>query len=262
MFIDREHIYDAAVLRSSNSVNYNCTYVHDSLYPFEQTLLVKKVPFTLIYDHNMDKLDKYKVICLVEQECLSDKQLETLAEFCRKGGGIIATGTTGSCNEWHVLRDPGHGLEKAFDFTPGKETKKMDFGKGRFVYIPKLEKPFEFKISTHDWPWMGLDQIKPLNNSDEIVDLVKWAAGGEFTAEITGSDTVVSELIESDNGGMTLHLISFEKENKGKELQISIPGAKGKKGVYRGPGIEDAEISDCGSFTVPAPEVYSVIIID
>ena len=57
---------------------------------------------TNIYEENLfrdNTLKDYKVVCLSNHACLSDASIETIMDFVRAGGGLIATGVTSLFDE-------------------------------------------------------------------------------------------------------------------------------------------------------------------
>ena len=59
------------------------------------------LPVTVISDWNLnaDDLSRYKVLILPNAACLSDTQAHTIADFVRRGGGLVATLDTSLCDE-------------------------------------------------------------------------------------------------------------------------------------------------------------------
>jgi len=267
LFVDREHLYDVAVLRSSPSTNYNNITVHENLYPMEQTLLVYKVPFGIIFDNNIHEIDRYRVIVLAEQESLSDQWLDTLYSFVENGGGVLATGNTAFYDHWRRPRTPDHGLSRFVGGPPPDEPVRKQIGKGRFSYLPKLELPY--RMSRTDWPYIDAPNILPLLNSEQVVEEVRWLAGGAFSVEAAGPETVVMEVIDGyDDLYRSIHFVNFDPANAGQPLRVQadVSGLKDVKVVLRGPELSDTEIrpairNDRAAFEVPAPKVYCVVQI-
>ncbi|WP_298196337.1 alpha-amylase family protein [Novosphingobium sp.] len=61
-----------------------------------QALLEARVPFSLVDDRDLDPaiLDRYRVILLPNVACLSDAQCDSIRQYVRCGGSIVASGET------------------------------------------------------------------------------------------------------------------------------------------------------------------------
>jgi hypothetical protein len=110
-----------------------------SVFGTYRTILEEHLPVTVICDWNItpEELAKYKVLILPNAACLSDEQCETIREFVRKGGGLVASLDTSLCNEFGDARED-FGLADVFGahhrgvITAGDGGKEVDvnFAKG------------------------------------------------------------------------------------------------------------------------------------
>lgn len=93
-----------------------------------QALLEARVPFSLVDDRELDQavLRRYQVIVLPNIACLSLEQCQSLREYVRSGGAIVATGETSLYDEKGVER-ADFGLADLFGCTyDGKVDRKVD----------------------------------------------------------------------------------------------------------------------------------------
>ncbi len=121
-----DNVADVAVLRNWPSMAYsiNAAYVPATL--MEQVLIQHKVPFDLLFDEQLNHLERYGAVILAGQESVSDAQVEMLLEYARNGGTLVIAGNTGEYNQWRERRHKN-------PFLPARRE-----GKGRIVYISRI----------------------------------------------------------------------------------------------------------------------------
>ena len=215
---DVNNIADIAVLQSHASMGFNNDLPWQSAMLLEQVLIQAKIPFDIIFDDNLKDLRHYRALALPDQECLSDEQAGLIREFVSRGGGLVATELTSLYTNWrerrrdfalndllHVASPEWRESEIADQMPPGGPV-RSEFGHGRVVYVPRInpaiaKPPSEPMISAY-WKL-------PLNWR-EIVDSLRWAAGG-FTLEVTAPNTVAAEAIEQRHTKKLLvHLLNYD----------------------------------------------------
>lgn len=225
--MDKKHCHDVVILRSYPSVNYNCASVHEKLYPLEQTLIMNQIPFGIIFDENINEINKHRIIVLGEQEALSDKWLDALENFMKNGGGVIATGKTASFNHWYRPRVPVHGLVRFLGHTPAGKYEEVSVGKGKFVYIPELK--VHQKWSMDDWFSVD-DGIRPVINDQEVLKAIKDATvGSPLIYEIDGPQGLMPEAIWVNEGKeLDLHFVNYGASGMPVLAKIAMPIGKTK----------------------------------
>ena len=166
--VDTQGIADAAVLRSFASVEFNPARSLLSSLLFEQTLIQTKIPFDIISDRHLNDLSKYKVLILADQDALSDEQVNTIREFVRHGGGLVATEETSLRNDWRRQRDR-FGLADVFGIDrPGPAVRQI-FGQGEGGLHPPCP-------ARHD-PTTGANELLPWQRALETTREL-WRTGG------------------------------------------------------------------------------------
>jgi hypothetical protein len=100
----------------------NAAYVPATL--MEQVLIQHKVPFDLLFDEQLQHLERYGAVILAGQECVGDAQAEQLLGYARGGGTLIVADNTGQYNEWRERR-------LVNPFLPARPE-----GQGRIVLLP------------------------------------------------------------------------------------------------------------------------------
>ncbi len=213
-----------AVLHSYASLAYNNDGPWQSTMLAEQALIQAKVPFDIVFDHQLQDLARYRVLVLADQECLSDEQNRRIEAFVRAGGGLVATGQTSLYTEWRQRRrEPGL---KAL-FGQGGRPVRREESKGRVAYLPALEpaieKPPAAAMTSQYW--------KLPRNWEGFVDAVRWAARGDLPLEVKGPLTVAAELLDQQAAGRRLvHLLNYDAARRAEagRIEISVRLPEGK----------------------------------
>ena len=239
---DVQNIADVAVLYSYASMGFNNDRPAVSFMLFTQALIQAKVPFDIVFDEHLKDLSKYRVLVLADQECLDEDQMELIRKYVEQGGGLVATEQS-SLYTARRLRRPDFGLKDLFKVSappwrgPGTEDQNLEIapvqnriGRGRTIYIPAvkpaIEKPPTARMTREYWKL-------PLNWG-ELIDGVKWAAGGRLSLEVETPETlsVVAELMEHPVQNRRLvHLINYAGPQGSaiSNVEVSVEMPEGKR---------------------------------
>jgi Beta-galactosidase len=272
--VHTNEVADAAILRSFSSIEFNPSVSLFNTVLFEQTLIQTKIPFGLIYDRQLADLGKYKVLVLADQDALSDEQLGRIRAFVEQGGGLVATGTTSLLTGWRTRRGR-FGLADLFGTpAPPAETApnapmERQFGKGRVVYIPRIEAevpapPAQMNYSVRNAAW------KLPKNYQQLAAAVRWAAGGELSAEVDAPLWVTAELAEQPaSRTRLLHLVNFKYQEPVKSIpvRLRIPtGMRVREVILKSPGegsverLEFSAAAGIASLRIPQLNDYALIL--
>jgi hypothetical protein len=71
----------------------------------EQALIENRVCFQIIYDDQLDELNRYRVLVLAGCVALSDQQAEQIKRYVKSGGKVCIVGQAGTYDEWLVPRE-------------------------------------------------------------------------------------------------------------------------------------------------------------
>ena len=279
---DVENIADVAVLHSFASMGFNNDGPAVSTMLFEQALIQGKVPFDIIFDANLKDLSKYRVLVLADQECLNDEKLDQIRSFVREGGGLVATEGTSLYNEWRQRRRD-FGLEDLLKVsappwhdahTPEDLSKiapvQSQAGRGRVVYLPEIKpsiaKPPAARMTSEYW--------KLPVNSRQLIDAVRWAAGGQLSLETNAPESVAAELMEGRKGKeLLVHLLNYNVAKtpwvKGIEVSLLLPQTKSSSTVVLlSPDEENSQRVPSTlkngrfTFTVPRLKTYTLATVE
>ncbi len=212
--VNTKTVADVAILRSYASNAFNPARGNVSTVLFEQSLIVAKIPFAIIFDRHLSDLSAYKVLVLADQDALSDKQVADIRNFVRSGGSVVATGRTSLLNEWRLIR-PKFALSDVLgvDRPPaaGKVNvpHRTEAGSGRAAYIPSVEPAIDpppaqvaYAFPNHYW--------KLPKNHDDLVASVRWAARERLSAEVDAPPWVTLEMARQEGGPLLLHLVNYK----------------------------------------------------
>lgn len=256
-----------AVLRSYPSMAYNTLETQVAVNMAEQALQQSQIPFDIIFDQQINKLSKYSVLVLANQESLSDEVIDHLKAFAASGGGLVITGNTGKYDGWRRLRK-----QSMPETMLAEEDNKIDvdsfsenlysfnYKKGRVIYIPELIHPGgEIKLGFESNWYMP-------ENADELESAVYWAAGESLPLVVQGPEWIgVSQ--DKQEGRDIIHLFSYNTENSigGISLEYTgkiknawgiSPDEKGKS------ALSFSERNGITSLKIGNLQVYKIIVLE
>jgi hypothetical protein len=268
-------VTDVAILRSFASIEFNPAKSNVSTILFEQTLIQGKFPFGIIFDAHLNDLSKYKVVVLANQDALRDEQIDQIRRFVDAGGGLVVTEETSMRTEWRKRRRK-FGLRDVIgmDLPPYDETamspKKRQFGKGRVVYIPRIEPSVTPPAPTMTYYFSNSYWKLPTNYQD-LVEAVRWAARDDLSVRVEAPLSVTMELAQQKRTNTwLLHLLNFRVDNPVSNIpvQFRMPhGMKLDQAILESPDdgvrrILPASVREGTlAFTVPKVEVYGLVLL-
>jgi hypothetical protein len=237
---DIDNVADVAVLHSYATMGFNNDRPAVSTMLFEQALIQAKVPFDIIFDEYLKNLSKYRVLVLADQECLNEDKFDLIRKFVQGGGGLVATEHTSLYTEWRQRRrefglkdllqvdaPPWHDARTPEEILRIAPVRNM-VGRGRVAYFPEvkpsIEKPPATRVTSEYW--------KLPANWKEMIEAVKWAAGGRFTIEVSAPLTVVSELLEQKKKDtLIVHLLNYNSAETApvRSIEVDLQVPEGKK---------------------------------
>lgn len=277
------NVPDVAVLYSYASMGFNNDRPAVSFMLLTQALLQARVPFDIIFDKHLADLSKYRALILADQECLSDGQMDLIRKFVNEGRGLVATEQS-SLYTNRRLRRPDFGLKELFKVSapawqgPRAPEKNLEVGltqntvgRGRVAYVPSvqpaIQKPRAASMSSRYWRL-------PLNWK-EMIEAVKWAAGGRLSLEVNAPDSaaLVAELMEQPAQNRRLvHLVNYAgpQGKKVSDVEVSVELPEGKRSrtitLLSPDGNESQTLAgriERGSigFSVPHIDTYTLAVL-
>ena len=267
-----DNVADVAVLRNWPSMAYSINATYEPATLMEQVLIQHKVPFDLLFDEQLDRLDRYSALVLAGQECVSDAQVEMFLNYVRNGGTLILTGNTGEYNDWRERRHSN-------PFLPARRE-----GKGRIVYIPGIIPGSKEKIvvdlsAADPEPGATLKRgermsppqwVLPVNHRDIFRTVADNLPQG-LSLECGAPLTTVMELLTRDETRETIaHFINFNQEKNTGAFEVKVRkqyDGKVKSVRCFTPDADDPvnltfeEADGKVVLTVPDTRLYSMVVI-
>jgi hypothetical protein len=273
--VHTREIADVAILRSFPSTQFNPSESNFSTVLFEQILNQSKIPLGIVFDQQLQDLSRYKVLVLANADALSDEQLGYIRKFVDNGGGLVATGNASLLTDWRTQRN-AFGLAELFGIhqPPAKsapnEIIKRQFGKGRTVYLPRIEAIAPPAAPTMNHYVRNILWSLPKNYGD-LVSAVHWAMNEEFSATVNAPLWVTAQLSEQDSSHTRLlHLVNFKVEQPvmGIDVRVRIPqGLQVREASLNVPGqkgsipLKSSSHQGFVSLKVPRLNVYGLVLL-
>jgi hypothetical protein len=265
LYINMKGAEKVAILRSYPSMAYNNLETQLAVNMAEQALQQRQIPFDIIFDQQLDKLDKYLVLVLANQESLTDQSIAVIKQFVINGGGVVLTENSGKFDGWRRLRDKSMLQEmlseSKLDDNPSlKEEKMFTYGKGHVIYLPKIIKPRgEVKL--------GFESIWMMpENTNELESAVYWAAGRRLPLQVKAPDWVgISH--DTQEGREVIHLFSYKNTMNAGGIILEFSGNV-KKAWSVSPDFEGKKtipFTEEGGTTVIRVsnlDVYEIIVLE
>jgi hypothetical protein len=155
---------------------------------------------------------------------LSDTQWQTLKRFVESGGGLVATGKTGTRDDWRRVRTK-NALTELFGLELGPKIVRKTFGKGRVAYIPELVPGTKYEDNPLRHPYGDHEDCVPPKNWKQIEEVLRWAAGGRFGFEVKAPKGVACEFRQGPKpGDRVVHLINFTGKPVKGSIAITMAG--------------------------------------
>jgi hypothetical protein len=267
-----ELVADVAVIRNWPSMAYsiNDAYVPATL--AEQVLIQHRIPFDLLFEEQLDRLDRYPAVLLAGQECVGDAQARRLLDYVRQGGSLVVAGNTGDYNDWRERR-------RVNPFLPARRE-----GKGRILVIPQIlpAEAFAKKGGVEDQnpePGAALRKAARMSppqwvlpkNHEEIHQTILEALPGGASLVAEAPLTTVAELVTRAETRETIaHFVNFDREHPLAPFRVTVrkqfPG-RVKSVLCFSPEHDDSapvpfqEEADRVAFTVPGTSLYAMLVI-
>jgi hypothetical protein len=271
-YTDTDNVADVAVLRNWASMAYsiNAAYVPATL--MEQVLIQHKVPFDLLFDEQLERLDRYGAVILAGQECVSNAQAERLLQYVRKGGTLVLAGNTAQYNDWRERR-------RANPLLPARGE-----GKGRILYIPEI-----LGVDSHGARTSAADLdpepgatlqktqrmspsqwVLPKNHQEIYQTIVEGLPKGlSITAE--APLTTVMELLTRPKTRETIaHFVNFDRQHPLAPFPVAVRkqfAGRVKSVLCFSPEKDEPaslgfkESSETVAFTAPGMKLYSMVVV-
>jgi Beta-galactosidase trimerisation domain len=263
---------EVAVLRTFESNEFSPSKGIYSTVLYEQSLLQSQVPFDMLFGNQMDRLSRYKVVVLANQDALSDETVSKLKEFVAKGGGLVITEATGSLDNWRRPRPAPAFSEfyRSAQAAAASGLTAVEHQKGRIVYLAAIEpdgktppKGMIYAASNAYWKL-------PLNHR-QLVEAVKWASKESLNLSVVAPEWVAAEVTRKADR-QVVHLINYKKAaNPVQQVRVGLSSPVGRKvsrAVWYSPDdgqSSQLKVSESGGrieMVVPELLMYGMLVIE
>ncbi len=255
---DTELVADVGVLNTYANTAYGPQITRERWAAFTQALYQGKVPFTLVPDSAPGALSRFRVLVLADLALISDQLLNAVWDYVHQGGGLVMTGEATLFDEHSYRRQPA-GLADLFTEHLADKVLHAKPGQGRAVYVPEIAMPDEFRIG-----------MLPENRA-ELLEAVRWAAGGPLQIEVKAPETVTMSLYAQPTGRRILHFVNYDEghpvSNIDVRLQLPAATKQAASVMVLSPDFEGTRALTAERdghnlhFTVPQLEVYNLLVI-
>jgi hypothetical protein len=267
-----ESVADVAVLHTWPSMAYS---ISDTCVPttlMEQVLIQHKIPFDILFEEDLDQLDRYQEIILPGQECVGDGQVQKLLDFVRRGGTLMLTGNTAQYNQWRERRHNNPLLPAHSE------------GKGRILYLPEIvrgDAPAGKAPAAEENPEPGATPqsgtrmtpaqwVLPKNHEAISQMVVEGLPRGPSIETGTPLTTVMDLLTRPATRETIAHFVNFDRANPLAPFSVTV------RKSFAGPvksvnclspdrdqtlPLAFQETADHVTFTVPATKLYVMVVI-
>lgn len=257
-FRDAEPVADIGVLNTYANTAYGPDITRDRWAAFTQALYQGKIPFTLAPgDPPPGDLSRFRALVLPDLALISEPLLNAVRDYVQKGGGLVLTGQATLFDEQgHRRKHPG--VADLFTEPLGGKTLRAKVGLGRAIYLPQIAIPEKFRVG-----------MLPENRA-ELLEAVRWAAGGPLTVEVKAPEAVTMSLYSQPTGRHILHLVNYDAGHPVDNIEVTLrlPQSSGTVRVRMlSPETEAAKPlaaepnGNIIRFTVPQMDVYNMLVI-
>jgi hypothetical protein len=259
-------------VRTWPSMAYSISAAYAPATLMEQVLIQHRIPFDMLFEEQLEHLDRFGAAILAGQECVSDPQVETLLRYVRDGGTLIVAGNTGQYNQWRERR-------RVNPLLPARRE-----GKGRVLCIPEVvradprrSKPLQADENPEPGATLGKSErmspaqwVLPLNQ-EEICRTILGALprGAALTAE--APLTTVAELLNRPGSHETItHFVNFDRQHPLAPFRLTVrkqfPG-RIKSVLWFSPDQDEPTAlqfdtsAETVAFTMPSLRLYAMVVV-
>ncbi|NUQ62213.1 MAG: family 10 glycosylhydrolase [Pirellulales bacterium] len=224
---DAEVVADAAVLRSFPSQVFGGSKYAAMASAMEDALILGRVPFQILYDHQLAEADRYRTLVLAGCAAMSDEQAGQVRRYVEKGGRLCVAGPLATHDPWMAPRNV-----PALDDLPQDRVVRIESGEDSVAAISRACETLSVTVQAPP----GLCAEYTAQPDRRLVHLVNYRADGPV------KDVAVELQIPS---GRKVRSISLASPERGEDLAVKARIDAGKV-----------------SFTVPAVSMYEIAVVE
>ncbi|NOX55542.1 MAG: hypothetical protein GXP27_14115 [Planctomycetes bacterium] len=209
-----------AIYHSAASMTYDFGVAYAAFVNASQSLLQARVPFAALFSEELSRLNRYRVLWVPSQRCLSDEEIAAMEEFVRGGGRLIVTGWCGLYDQFRrERRDFGlNDLTGASLFGPRpRDGTSRASGKGETVFFPSA--PELAGVNTRS------SVVKPTvpNAAKQVVEAVRRQLGPALKLQVEAPPSVLMAVFKTADGATVTHLLNYNNREPLRDVPLIAP---------------------------------------
>lgn len=252
---DATPVADVGVINTYANTAYGPQATRNVWAAVTQALYQAKIPFDLVPDREPGDLSRFRALVVPDVALISDSFLDTILQYVKQGGALVATGRAASFDE-QGFRRAEDGFKGLFSGQP--TGKVVQSAQGRAIYVPQIQMPSPFKIG-----------MQPENKA-ELLDAVHRVAGSPLAVHIEAPETVAMGLYSQAGGRRILHLVNYDEQTPSKNLEVTmaVGTAQVRSVLSLTPGVESSvnlsykQDGKLVRFTVPELKIYNLLVVE
>lgn len=239
LFAGTVPLTDAGIYYSQRTVTLNCGTPLAATIVLSRLLMRSHVPYGFTFAEKPEQLNGCRVVLLPETECLSLAEAEAIAEYVRRGGGLIVFGrNTGRYNEIR-RRHKKNSLQEALGIVWPEQTPMFSLrcGRGRVGFVDRLvfkdalteQMVKDAFAATEPYPYLDFRNWPEPVNGNDILTMIRWASGGLAFECTAGNNVAVEYCRSADTNRFILHCVNLDLRQDAGPFEISCCGRRIKK---------------------------------
>ena len=212
-----ESLASVAILHSFPSIVFAFKRVYASVVGYEQVCIQNQVPFEIIFEDDLSKLAKFDVLILADQCCLSDRDIELIKAFVKKGGGLVATGDTSLYDE-NFRQRYNYGLADIFGVSYNENIKTQDrlFKNGRVIFTPKTDEKVHYDRA-------GYQHRIPLPKENRrLIGYIEEVSSRGLPLKVKGTKYIAVDIVCYPDKSVAVHLVNYNNSRLVKDVEIRL----------------------------------------
>ena len=167
-------------------------------------------PYDLLFDGDIGRIGRYRLLIIAGQECLSDKTVSTIREFILGGGKVFVTGDSGACDQYGLARE---------------NNPLVDMADGRSVIFNKNAGMAEAMKEASKWIYTSAVAL-PKDANAVLRAVRKMLDNRDIPFSVSAPQGVFANWTKLPDGRNVLHLVNYANEKKPVKVLVRFASSK------------------------------------